>query len=1758
MFASKLEKKSVPMREGGVRAVFLNRRILALGVCSLICFALSPVTSAQETHPAITHVDQGLEDLFSQAARFERAGEYSKAAKIYLKAGDALTKRRRKNPEHRYVTRVDEKLDWGLQEAIAARIKALPAKGQEAYLLVVEPRARAALAAAEKSRRLEDLRLLADRFPLAPSSLKALRLLADWALEQGQVKLAAATYLRLARFTPQKRLSHVARAARCYALIRDQSGLEFIAGQLTDLKIKPDKELQRLLRAASGKAKSPTTAPRLAQLGRLEATGTLTRPEMTPAISAYFKTLPPYQRPVISKRGSDIFVYLADSKTVRAYRLGETLRSWWDFTVGGPNAEPERLEVMRLAPAVVGDRVFATLNRNRPAMRVRRKAGGNLAPKKTSKEKSKDPDDDFEIKQVKNWRVVILDRQTGTILKDLADNDEFERFSRNAEWISSPTVKNGFIYLSVTVFKNALRSYLLKINADSGQMIWVAELTSRTPSNHRGLAGPLSAPVIREGIAYIGTGIGLLAAVEVAHGRVIWAYHYPVFSDRSQPTIIDKNRRFAVSPIQVLKSEGLVVLAPVDGPYVIAVKRDSGQLVWKKPRANARFLDYHAGRLLLTGSRVIQLNNKSGLVHLESPRLPAVAAAPPLCGQSSMIIPTGKGFVRLSNKDLTIEKVFEVKDKQEVGPLVCLTAQRFLTITARRFNIYASKERTFQEFDRLGSFARWYERAVLYERRGDFQKSIKSFARALKTSTGKSDPERRLQASKSLFRVLWRFAEGRFKDDKGQAFSQLAKQFLKIVRKAEDMADQSGTRADTEFLLQTALFKKRFGEVLEARDNLEDAQFAVTAYQSLLDRRARLKLDHYGVKVDSKAYAADRLRALILKYSQKIYREYDALASRLGKEAIANNSNDSMIAVIARYPVSKIAAELRYQLAQYYNKRFLHSLGTEALEAFLKDYPDDPKAAKVMAQLAETLKKRNRNHDAKRVAMELLRRFQGQKITNQLGQELRVRDYVKRIIDDIETVQNPMALAWKDRCADLRKPLSRSFHLEMDLNGVGTKWLEVGPHEELQHFFLKRENTLEAHLADGGLLAWSLPNVPTFKEALGARATAGILAVPLLDEVIGVHINSGAIKWRFKPKDDGKAKNFIGLEKIVALTTDKNYVYALTRWANFVCINPLNGKVRWKSRFPNRVSRHIAARDGRAFVATNLPAGVTLVDSETGKITKRIALSNDLRSEHRGPLVVLGESVVAMVAPHQLAALSLKNNKLLYELRFPELGSIKKLFVSKDENSLYALGSQQVGDRSSLMIFNSETGISRWTDDGRGRVKGFGRKYANSTKIKQVYCGDRALYTVRREGLENTQIWAQDLKTGARQWVWRCPPGQGPQTIIETPGQLMVPYGGQLGRCSLSIIAKGAGQTIDTYRIPGRKVVSVGVAHGTLLVLTDRGQFAYSRISDDDVARDVVEMIDVLGKQKNAEPLLAALLADRLQKAGSIDPAVELLANSLLAESLDQKDFRLLYSKLVTLLEMQIEKKQPKLKIQRMSRPAEIDGELNDWWREWSSVTAKGPANVLPIQGMKGTAREFWRGQEDLSAKLYMAYDSKNLYFALDVRDQDLRPFDSEAKRWIGDCLLIAIDCKNNGGLWYNRDDILLSLALTRPRKKNKDKNCKSKKEKDAEKKKNRPMGKYFVKRKEDHSGVIYECKIPWAMFKKYGVVINEQTGPKKGFTFGFNFVLTDDDGGRRRDGKTEGARKALSWTPSLRLHVDRSRIWQGYIPEYFGKVTLD
>ena len=69
-----------------------------------------------------------------------------------------------------------------------------------------------------------------------------------------------------------------------------------------------------------------------------------------------------------------------------------------------------------------------------------------------------------------------------------------------------------------------------------------------------------------------------------------------------------------------------------------------------------------------------------------------------------------------------------------------------------------------------------------------------------------------------------------------------------------------------------------------------------------------------------------------------------------------------------------------------------------------------------------------------------------------------------------------------------------------------------------------------------------------------------------------------------------------------------------------------------------------------------------------------------------------------------------------------------------------------------------------------------------------------------------------------------------------------------------------------------------------------------------------------------------------------------------------------------------------------------IDGDLSDW--DLSSPAVLEDASQI-IRDLS-----FWQGPNDLSAKVYAAYDEENLYLAFDVTEDTLRRYRDAAAGW--------------------------------------------------------------------------------------------------------------------------------------------------------------
>ena len=364
------------------------------------------------------------------------------------------------------------------------------------------------------------------------------------------------------------------------------------------------------------------------------------------------------------------------------------------------------------------------------------------------------------------------------------------------------------------------------------------------------------------------------------------------------------------------------------------------------------------------------------------------------------------------------------------------------------------------------------------------------------------------------------------------------------------------------------------------------------------------------------------------------------------------------------------------------------------------------------------------------------------------------------------------------------------------------------------------------------------------------------------------------------------------------------------------------------------------------------------------------------------------------------------------------------------------------------------------------------------------------------------------------------------------------------------------------------------IVEGRLIVLTDRGAAAFAGLESrfeepfgSSASRRLVHLIRRHLQQPDRAEAVSHLALEYF-RIGDLETAMQLIDRSLESEAIlmgSSRDERDRLGLLLEGIKQEAMQRQPAVQLtaHRLLEPPVIDGALDDTWNySWRSrLTRARHINRIPVPGLRRT----WEGQEDLSGVFYCGWDDEYFYFALDVEDDVLRAYDRDAENWTGDCLLIGLDPEGNGGYHQGGEDQLMTLALTIPKRR---KEAKDEDDEDADDpenpdgdeddaedgedgddEKSKPEGLYSVKKKDDNSGAVYECAIPWSNFSTRDDTHRE---PVPGLEFGLSLLLTDDDTGR-------GATKTLSLNPCHLIPREQKNmaIWRFLVPEYFPRIRL-
>jgi len=196
--------------------------------------------------------------------------------------------------------------------------------------------------------------------------------------------------------------------------------------------------------------------------------------------------------------------------------------------------------------------------------------------------------------------------------------------------------------------------------------------------------------------------------------------------------------------------------------------------------------------------------------------------------------------------------------------------------------------------------------------------------------------------------------------------------------------------------------------------------------------------------------------------------------------------------------------------------------------------------------------------------------------------------------------------------------------------------------------------------------------------------------------------------------------------------------------------------------------------------------------------------------------------------------------------------------------------------------------------------------------------------------------------------------------------------------------------------------------------------------------------------------------------------------------------------------------------IRHVPGPVTIDGDLADWSR-LDPVVLDSQAQVHEIQG--------WNGPEDLSSKVYLAWDESALYLAADVTDDRFCQPGQGAETWQGDGIQFAIDpaCSRTPDAPHFEFDFARvgdQCALYR--------------RSSAQGEPEGPVTGFEAAAQPREGGMRYELRLPWTLLP--GLTA------KAGSPIGLSILVNDNDGLARDAWIEWGGGIGLSKDPSQYL----------------------
>ncbi len=708
--------------------------------------------------------------------------------------------------------------------------------------------------------------------------------------------------------------------------------------------------------------------------------------------------------PILAPVGDELNVYLCDGEQLWAVRSSDGAPVWRvaaesgnDFKRRSPPTTKAHVNLH--APSLHRGRIYAVLDQ--PAGPASRRG------------------------HAQQGLLVCLDARSGEMVfqRPLAQNDDLSTVLVDG----GPLVYEDRVYL---VGRRRKRfgfedCYLLCYSADTGDVQWVRHLASASVSSFGSRRRSVTYPTASEGMVYVCTNIGAVAAIDADTGRLVWLRIY--HRDRTEE---EAGVRFArrADPWNYgapLCWDEKLICDPLDNENVVVLDRGTGEVL---RRIDTGSLGHHTQLLGVLDDTLFAAGRSLvawDLVANEARWTFSLDAGQAQLGRGQLTrthvyLPTREGLLRVPLSGGTVEPHPWPEDA--VGGNVLVRDDVVVVAGSDRITGYAPKDEAYVRLRARIDAAPddpmpLLDFAEVAFRVGDRDMAIELMDRAVDIGGGFArivDPLVRAR----LFRDFLQFGDKALTGETADA--ELA---LKMYKQAAQCPPDADAHVEYRLRLAEALtLTHRFADAIE--------QYQQIIADAGLRRRMTIPPDPKETDpTPAGQWAEQQIDVLLKNHGREPYARFERTAQNMLQAGLEHRDLEAIERVIDAYPNALAARQALMVKADLLEQSGQHRRAVRALLQILNRNPRSEAAPQVVTRIAETLLRADRPHAAIRWLARGARMFPDHRFernNKQIGFAQRRQSVVDRLL--AEGARSGPAFS-----LPLSPSIKRTFHPRTDL-----------------------------------------------------------------------------------------------------------------------------------------------------------------------------------------------------------------------------------------------------------------------------------------------------------------------------------------------------------------------------------------------------------------------------------------------------------------------------------------------------------------------------------------------------------------------------------------------------------------------------------------------------------------------------------------------------------------------------------------------------